>query len=336
MAKIGVPAPQKTGPFIGPATFMNIPYSTDFSESAAVILGVPYDGGLHPTRIGSRTGPAAIREQSQLVRPFQPPHAGFNPLELLNLVDCGDANTTPSIIEDSFREIEEAAYEILVADAAPLAFGGDGNITLPLLRAAHKIYRDLVVLHIDAHTDTYRGDGNQDYMRYNVATTFTRAAEEGLIDTEASLHIGPRGPTTDNGVFEHTRDVGFQLIDGDELFQIGLDKTANSLVKQLSGRKIYLCFDMDFFDPSCAPGVCTPTWGGATAREGLGFLRKLSGLNIVGADINTVSPPHDVGGMTAFLAGAVALEILTLFCYAQNLVPEAMEPGALASTRQYD
>ena len=52
MTKIGVPAPQKTGPFIGPATFMNIPYSTDFSESAAVILGVPYDGGLHPTRIG--------------------------------------------------------------------------------------------------------------------------------------------------------------------------------------------------------------------------------------------------------------------------------------------
>ena len=40
--------------------------------------------------------------------------------------------------------------------------------------------------------------------------------------------------------------------------------------------------------------------------------------------------------MTAFRGGAVALEILTLFCYAQNLVPEAMEPGTLASTRQYD
>jgi hypothetical protein len=38
--------------------------------------------------------------------------------------------------------------------------------------------------------------------------------------------------------------------------------------------------------------------------------------------LHTVSPPHDVGGMTAFLAGAVALEILTLFCYAQNLVRE--------------
>ena len=322
MAKIGVPTPQKTGPFIGPATFMNVPHSTDFSKAKAVVLGVPYDGGLHPTRIGSRTGPAAIREQSQLVRPFQPPHAKFNPLELLNVVDCGDADTTPSIIEDSFKEIEEAAYEIFAAEASPLAFGGDGNITLPLLRAAHKFYPNLVVLHVDAHTDTYRGDGNQDYMRYNVATTFTRAAEEGLIDTTASLHIGPRGPTMDNSVFEHTRDVGFQLIDGEDLFETGLLKTADNLVEQLKDRTVYLCFDMDFFDPSCAPGVCTPTWGGATAREGLGFLRNLKGLNIVGADINTVSPPHDVGGMTAFLASAVALEILTLFCHAQNLVPK--------------
>ena len=122
MAKIGVPTPQKTGPFIGPATFMNVPHSTDFSKSKAVVLGVPYDGGLHPTRIGSRTGPAAIREQSQLVRPFQPPHAKFNPLELLNVVDCGDADTTPSIIEDSFsrqwiwRVISELKYVATMMD----------------------------------------------------------------------------------------------------------------------------------------------------------------------------------------------------------------------------
>ena len=43
MAKIGVPTPQKTGPFIGPSTFMNIPHSTDFSKASAVVLGVPYD-----------------------------------------------------------------------------------------------------------------------------------------------------------------------------------------------------------------------------------------------------------------------------------------------------
>ncbi len=70
MAKICVPNPQKTGPFIGPATFMNMPYSTDFSKAKSAVLGVPYDGELHPTRVGSRTGPASIREQSQLVSPF--------------------------------------------------------------------------------------------------------------------------------------------------------------------------------------------------------------------------------------------------------------------------
>ena len=112
MAKLGVPKVHKKGPFVGPQTFMNVPYSTDFSSSQAVILGVPFDGGLHPTRIGSRTGPTSIREHSQLVRPFQPPHATYNPLELLQVVDCGDADTTPSIIEESFAEIEEAASEI--------------------------------------------------------------------------------------------------------------------------------------------------------------------------------------------------------------------------------
>ena len=320
MVKLGVPGVQKDGAFIGPQTFMNIPYSTNFSYAEAVILGVPFDGGLHPTRIGARTGPASIREQSQLVRPFQPPHATYNPLELLQVVDCGDADTTPSIIEESFIEIEEAASEIYSGKAVPLALGGDGNITLPLLRAASKAHADLVVVHIDAHTDTYRGDGNQDYMRFNVATTFTRAAEESLVDVESSIHVGARGPTNDSDVFNHTRDIGYGLIDGTELFKSGLRNTAKKIIKKLEERPVYICFDMDFFDPSCAPGVCTPTWGGATSREGLEFLQSLAGLNIVGADINTVSPPHDSSGMTAFLAATVGLEILSLICHSKKLI----------------
>jgi agmatinase len=71
---------------------------------------------------------------------------------------------------------------------------------------------------------------------------------------------------------------------------------------------------MDFFDPSCAPGVCTPTFGGATAREGLQLLAGLQGLKLVAIDVNTVSPPHDVGGMTAFLAATVMIQCLALLC----------------------
>ena len=192
-------------------------------------------------------------------------------------------------------------------------------ITLPLLRAAKRMHPELAVLHIDAHTDTYRGDGNATHNRYNVATTFTRAAEEGLINLEHSYHVGARGPVMVADVFEHTRENGYNLIDGTELFARGLLQTADDLKRHLGKRPVYLCFDMDFFDPSCAPGVCTPTWGGASAREGLGFLQALAGINCVAADINTVSPPHDTGGMTAFLASTVALEILTLICQAKGL-----------------
>jgi len=86
------------------------------------------------------------------------------------------------------------------------------------------------------------------------------------------------------------------------------------LRERLKGRPVYLCFDMDVFDPSCAPGVATPSWGGLSAREGIEFLRGLVGLDIIAVDVNTVSPPHDVQNMTAFLAAQVIYESLVLLC----------------------
>ena len=79
----------------------------------------------------------------------------------------------------------------------------------------------------------------------------------------------------------------------------------------LGARLVFVCFDMDVFDPSVAPGVFTPAWGGLTAREGLRLIRGLKGLNIVGFDVNTTTPTHDVQGLTAWLAATVVLE----FCY---------------------
>jgi len=296
-----------------PFTFMGVPYSHDLSNSKAAILGVPFDCGTHPSRIGARQGPNAIREQSSLVRPYQPPHADFNPLTRLNVVDCGNVRVVPSVIEESFARIEAAVWRIVNAGAIPVTMGGDGAVTLPQLRAVHRTYPDLVVLHIDAHTDTYPGDGDL-RQRYNTATTFTRAAEEGVVDARNSIHVGPRGTVHTQYVFKHTREQGYELIDGNELYKRGFDDVIAHVRKKLAGRPVYLCFDMDFFDPSCAPGVCTPTWGGASAREGLALLQRLAGLNFVAFDVNTVSPPHDVGGMTAFLAGTVMIECLALAC----------------------
>jgi len=301
-----------------PFSFMGVPFSQDAGNSRAVVMGIPFDCGTHPTRIGARYGPNAIREQSGLVRPYQPPFADFNPLDELNVVDFGNVNVVPSVIDVSYERIELAISRVAGAGAIPATMGGDGAVTLPQLRALHKYHPDLALLHIDAHTDTYPGDGNALNDRYNTTTTFTRAAEEGLVDLQNSIHVGPRGTVGQQGVFEHTRDMGYQLIDSDELFKRGFADVLAEIHERLAGRPVYLCFDMDFFDASCAPGVCTPTWGGASAREGLALLRGLKGLNIVAVDIGTVSPPHDIGGMTAFLAGTVMINCLALICSANR------------------
>ena len=295
-----------------PMSYMGVPFSQDPTGSRAAILGIPFDCGTHPTRIGARQGPDAIRMQSSLVRPYYPPDFDFNPLDLLNLVDCGNVACVAGEVGNAMAIIETAVSEIYQAGAVPVTMGGDGLVSLPQLRALSKVHTDLALVHIDAHTDTYPSSGTRTIDLYNTATTFTRAAEEQLIDTASSFHIGARGTVTVPGVFDHTRKQGYQLIDGETLNSRGITDVLAELHDRLAGRPVYLCFDMDFFDPSCAPGVCTPTFGGASAREGLSLISGLRGLDIVAVDVNTVSPPHDVGGMTAFLAATVMLYGLAL------------------------
>jgi agmatinase len=111
---------------------------------------------------------------------------------------------------------------------------------------------------------------------------------------------------------DHTRSLGYNVITMRDYVRRGEADVLAELHDAMKGRPVYLSWDMDSFDPSVAPGVCTPTWGGFTAREGLQLLRGLAGLDIVAIDINTVSPPHDVNGMTAHLAAYVAFESLLL------------------------
>jgi agmatinase len=288
-------------------TFMGVPSAGRLSGNLAAILGIPFDCGVHPTRIGARLGPQAIRQHSGLVRRYEPPFRDFDPIERLRLVDCGDVKVRPSYIAEAFANIEAAVAKIVAAGAIPVTMGGDGAVTLPQLRALHRRYSDLVVLHIDAHTDAYPDDG---VSKYTTATTFSRAAEEGVVDAENSIHLGARGPIAYQGIFEYTRRWGYELIPGVELERQGASAILAYVRERLAGRPVYLCFDMDVFDPSVAPGVCTPTWGGLTAKEGLALLDGLAGLDFVAFDVNTVSPPHDSAGMTAFLAGTVMLKCL--------------------------
>lgn len=293
--------------------FMGVPHQLDLTGAKAAILGLPFDCGTNQVRIGARHGPATIRQQSLALdrRLF-----GFSERDAiadLGLVDCGDAVVTSGRVEPSFEAMEQATAHILKAGAVPVSFGGDGAVSLPQLRAMKPHYPDLAVLHFDAHTDAFP-IGEE---RHNTATTFTCAAEEELIDTRSSFHIGCRGPVSQSGLVEFSAGLGYRILDMEALASDGLARMA-AIREELKDRPVYVCWDMDFFDASCAPGVCEPTWGGPTAYEGLALLRGLAGLKIVGVDINTVCPPLDPADMTAHLAATVALNALHLIAMAQE------------------
>ena len=284
--------------FVAPRTWLGAPYGTPSGRCAAAVLGIPFDCGTHPDRIGARLGPASIREQSANLRRYDPRN-NVDVVERLGLVDCGDVPVTSSLIDASFAAIESALDAVLGKGVVAVTMGGDGAVTLPQVRALARRTPGLCIVHIDAHTDAYPIEG------YNTATGFRHMVEEGLIDTARSFQIGMRGPTMVPGVYELCRELGYNMITMRELRETGFDAVAARVIGTIGDRPAYLCWDMDFFDPSAAPGVCTPTWGGCAAHEGLAFLEMLGPLDSRVLDVNTVSPPHDSAGMAAFLAATV-------------------------------
>ena len=306
--------------FLGPETFCDLPHGLPGPGCRAAVIGVPYDCGVHPFRIGSRDGPMAVRRQSRLLRRFHVSQGDFDPLALLGAVDCGDIALVPGRVEPSFPAIEAAAGAVLDAGAIPVAIGGDGSVSLPLMRAAGRRHPGLIALHIDSHTDAY--EEGEDDVPYNPATQFTHAAAEGVVDVAQSWHVGIRGFSYCPGVIARAQTLGFRIVTTEDLFRRGFAQTIAEFRDNAAGRPVYLCWDMDVFDPSVAPGVCTPTWGGLTAREGIDLLRSLSGLNIVAVDFNTVSPPQDVQDAAAHLCAHMIMETMLLLCRQLGLAPD--------------
>jgi agmatinase len=305
--------------FTLPPTFMGAPYGRPGPGNRAAVLGIPFDCGTN-MRIGARGGPDAVRQISGLMRRFNPTHADFDPVTALGLVDCGNVILTPSKIVDAFERTEQAVDRIVEAGAVPITIGGDGSVTVPVARAVGKKHKNMVALHIDSHTDSYP---YQESEKYNSATQFTHIAEEGLVDPEFSWHVGIRSTTYAKGVVPRAQGLGYKVVSLDDLVRGGFAQRMAEFRDGAKNRPVYLCFDMDVFDPSCAPGVCTPSWGGLSAREGIDLLRCLTDLNIVAVDVNTVSPPQDVNNMAAHLCAHVIYETMVLLCRQMGLAGKA-------------
>ena len=305
--------PQAHPRFTGIATFFRVAPSQDLAETDIGLYGVPFDGGV-TNRSGTRHGPREVRNQSSLLRRYNQA-TGIRPFEACRVRDLGDCwIERPYELETALREIEGFARSVVEAGVTPLAVGGDHAISLPLLRAA-AASGAVGMVHIDAHCDT--GD---DYLgsRFHHGAPFRRAVEEGLIDPKRVIQIGIRGSSNDFDMWRFSLDAGMRVMPMDELADRGWRFAVEEARRVIGTGPAYLTYDIDSLDPVYAPGTGTPEAGGITTLEAQRILRGLTGLDFIGGDLVEVSPPFDVGGLTAFHGASLLFEILCLLAAART------------------
>ena len=70
--------------------------------------------------------------------------------------------------------------------------------------------------------------------------------------------------------------------------------------------------DIDFIDPTFAPGTGTPEVGGPNSFQALQVVRELKGVNLIGMDLVEVSPPFDQSGATSWLGISIVFEMMCI------------------------
>lgn len=291
--------------FGGIATMMRLPHVPDAAGLDACFVGVPFDLGTS-NRAGARFGPRQIRSESVLLRPYNMATRAA-PFDTLRVADIGDVATNPYNLLDSISRIE-AAYDAIVANGCrPVTLGGDHTIALPILRALHRKYGKVGLIHVDAHADV-----NDTMFGEKIAhgTPFRRAVEEGLLDCGRVVQIGLRGTGYTAEDFDWCRDQGFRVVQVEECWHRSLTPLMEEVRLRLGDGPVYISFDIDGIDPAYAPGTGTPEIAGLTVPQAVEIIRGAWGLDIVGADLVEVSPPYDPQGTTALLAANLAFEML--------------------------
>ncbi|MEA2421046.1 MAG: agmatinase [Thermoleophilaceae bacterium] len=295
--------------YTGIRTFARCPHVRSPEGVDVAVVGVPFDTATS-YRPGARFGPEAIRTGSVLLRPWHTA-LGVNVFASQSVVDWGDIDVTPGNAARTMDQVAAGVGELLSAGVIPILLGGDHSIALGELRAhAAAAGGPVALVLLDAHADTW-----DDYYGERIfhGTPFRRAVEEGVLDASRSILAGMRGPLYAASDLAQPREMGFDLIPGDELRVLPPEAFAARVRSRVGEGPAVLGFDIDVIDPAFAPATGTPEVAGLLPHEALAFLRSLAGMRFQGFDVVEVSPPYDGPGQgTAMLAANVAYEFLAL------------------------
>lgn len=299
-------------PFSGITSFMRQPVTRDLTGVDVAIVGVPYDSGTS-YRSGTRFGPRKLREASLMLWGYNP-ILEIDPLAKLKLVDYGDVEVIPVDIRATHANIAGEVGQVLAAGVKVITLGGDHSISYPLLKAHREKYGPLAVVHFDSHPDTWDSEFGPGYP-FSHGTPFRRALEDGLIDPDAYIQVGIRGPVSGPEDYADARRLGAEILAIGEAKKLGTAAVIEQIRAKVGNKAVYVSLDIDSIDPAFAPGTGTPEVGGFTSFEMLSMVRGLRGLNLAGFDLVEVNPAYDHGDITAILGANLVFEFLSLIAH---------------------
>ena len=202
--------------------------------------------------------------------------------------------------ETMFNEVYNTTKALLEKGKFLTFFGGEHSISIGIIKAFYEKFRNLSVLHIDAHADlrpTYLGSA------YNHACALHDASKNSNL-----VQVGIRSMDIEEVEYMRKDQVYFaEKIHGKTQWMI-------DSINQLSN-EVYITFDLDAFDPSIMPSTGTPEPGGLLWNDIIKYLKMVfESRNVVGFDIVELAP---IDGLTHpdFLAAKLYYKMLSYKFY---------------------
>jgi arginase len=292
------------------------------------IIGVPMDLGA--SRRGVDMGPSALRVAGLQARLKQ---LGRQVEDIGNVIvpqpeeqPYGEKRARYlDEISEACKGLADAVKKTLDEDMIPLVLGGDHSIAVGTTAgaAAHfnKNSKRIGVIWLDAHGDMNTPDSSPSgnvhgmplasIMGYGPPELTDLGGIKPMVEPRNVTLVGIRDLDSkerrlvkDSGVHVFTmRDIderGMREVMADAL-KYAMDDTAG----------IAVSLDMDFVDPSDAPGVGTPVRGGVTYREAHLAMEMIADTeSMVSLEVVEINPILDEHNRTALLGVELVLSAL--------------------------
>ena len=277
--------------------FLGIDNKVNFKEKVVV---VPF--GLEKTVSyggGTKNGPKEIIKASHQVELYDE-ELHCEPYKKIGIKTLRPFKIDKDI-KKALSKMSKINKEILDKKLFPMTFGGEHSITPGCIAPFVKKYKDICLLHFDAHADLRE---SYDGEKFSHASAIKRCLD---FPNVSLISFGIRNISESEIPFLKKNSSRINIFWAKDKSKWNLNK----FKKLIKNKTVYLTFDVDGLDSSIMPATGTPEPGGLLWDETLNIIRiAAKNSKIVGADINELSPIKGFNSYN-FLVAKLAYKILS-------------------------